>query len=140
MVDRSDKSTGKNFQNVFYSDFKTNLDVHPGSGMLMKVTNEASVKQALKNLILTNRGERLYQPLVGGNVTASIFEMMDGFAANDLEDTIVTTIRNNEPRVGELQVRVVPIYEMNHFRVEITFSINNSTKLTQFELIITRTR
>ena len=57
---RADKQTLERKKSELYSDFLTNFDMNPVTGNLAKVTNESSVKQALRNLMLTMTGERFY--------------------------------------------------------------------------------
>jgi phage baseplate assembly protein W len=137
---RSDRYTVDSKRDVFYSDFTTNLDTHPVTGLLIRKTNENSVKQALKALVLTNLGERLYQPNIGGNITATLFEPMDNFAANDLRDAIRQTIFNNEPRVDQCRVIVAPNEARNEYDVTIEFTIHNRPDVTAVELVIKRLR
>jgi hypothetical protein len=42
-----------------YSDFTINLDVHPDTGDAFAYTNVNAVKKALRNLVLTDKYERL---------------------------------------------------------------------------------
>ena len=48
---------------TIYTDFKKNLEISPVSLDITLVKDEEAVKESIKNLILTNRGERLMQPL-----------------------------------------------------------------------------
>ena len=59
---------------VLYSDFFTNLDNNPVSEDVAVKTNENAIRQSIRNLLMTNRGERPFQPDLGGNITAMLFE------------------------------------------------------------------
>ncbi len=141
MVERSDKTTTpKAKQDVFFSDFMTNFRKHPNSGNLVRVTNESSVRQALVNLLLTDLGERLYQPLIGGDVRAALFEPLDNFAADMLETSIIRTIRNNEHRIDDLEVSCSPNNSQDGYDVSIAYTIINTKESYQFALVLTRIR
>ena len=58
------------------SDFRKDLLVSPVSKDLALLKDEDAVKESIKNLILTDRGERLMQPYIGGNIRAMLFENM----------------------------------------------------------------
>lgn len=139
MVLRSE-TRGNSRKEVYYSDFATNLDIHPESGLLIRRTNERSINQALKALILTDVGERPFQPDVGGNIRASLFEPIDNFTANDLKDAISLTIYNNEPRVKSSRVSVVARPTENQYDVTIEYSVHNVSETYTAELVLKRLR
>ena len=57
-----------------YSDFKKDLEISPLSQDLTVFKDEDSVKESIRNILLTDRGERLMQPTIGGNLRAMLFE------------------------------------------------------------------
>ena len=57
-----------------YADFTKDLAVNPVTGDLARIIDEEAVKESLKNLLLTDRGERLFQPEVGSDIRATLFE------------------------------------------------------------------
>lgn len=141
MVDRFDKvTTAKAQQDVFFADLLDNFDMHPNTGQLTRVTNESSIKQALKNIVMTNMGERLYQPLVGGSVKASLFEPGDNFTANYLVDNIKQTIFNNETRVNNLDVQVTLSADGYTYSVTINFTTFNNPDVSSVDITLTRIR
>ena len=79
-------------QPILYSDFLGNLDLHPLSGDIATVTNGESLKQSIKNLILTNYGERPFNPNLGSNVYKMLFQPLDGFAIQDIKNYIRETV------------------------------------------------
>ena len=52
----------------FYSDMFTDFSRHAVTGELNRKTNENAVKQSVKNLLLTNKYERLFNPEIGSNL------------------------------------------------------------------------
>ena len=57
--------------NKFFSDFNMSFATHDTTKDLSVLTNENSVKQAIKNLILTDVYERPFQPGIGCNIGVS---------------------------------------------------------------------
>ncbi len=53
---------------TFFSDMFTDFSRHAVTGELNKKTNQSSVKQSVKNLLLTNKYERLFEPNIGSNL------------------------------------------------------------------------
>ena len=68
--------TAKSKKITIYQDFKKNLERSPLSQDLTVHKDEDAVKESIRNLILTDRGERLMQPDLGGDITAMLFENM----------------------------------------------------------------
>ena len=77
------------------------------------VKNENSIKQSVKNLVLTQMGEKPFQPTKGCRVNALLFEPLDPFTADALKEEVLNTIRQYEPRVKISDCTVTPIIESN---------------------------
>jgi len=128
-------------QPIVYSDFASNLLQHPLSGDVARVNNEEAVKQAIKNLLLINYGEKLFKPDLGSDLYKNLFEPMDGFTLNNIRDRISDTIRFFEPRVELIEVQVSGIEnDDNSAAVAIIFNIINTGVVTSLNLILRRVR
>ena len=125
---RIDYYTQLDVKQEYFSDFLSSFDKSPLSNDLARLRSDNSVKQSVRNLVLTNLGERLFQPDVGGNVSHMLFEPFTGFTADDLKKDILNTIKQNEPRVSasDLTVQVIPNADQNQFTVNIFFYIMNN--------------
>ena len=110
---RAESISPKEKQGEFFSDFLNSFAKTPVGNQLGRVTNEKAVNQSLRNLIKTNVGERLYQPLIGSDVNASLFELNTEAQLSKIEFFIETTILNNEPRVNLIDVLVESSLEQN---------------------------
>lgn len=139
-INRTDKQTAASKQQVYYSDFLTNMTIHPLTGNLAKVTNSDSIKQALKTIILTNYGERPYQPFVGGNVKAALFGLNDPFEQLELKNSIEKTIFNNDPRISGLTVTVNPDPDSYNVNVNVVYQIKILKIIDSFTLSLVPNR
>ena len=140
---RIDYQTQVTTQQEYFSDFLSSFDKSPLSNDLARIRNENSVKQSVRNLILTDLGERICQPNVGGNVNRLLFEPFTGFTADDLKKDILNTIRQNEPRVSatDLSVSVIPNLDQNQMTVNVLFYIiNDSSTQISLSLVLQRVR
>lgn len=137
---RSDIYTQTYKQQERYSDFLLSFDKNPQTGNLAKVTNEESVKQSLRLLILTNLGERLYSPYVGSKLKSSLFDPIDPMTADVIRTTIFQCIQNNEPRVNLIEVVVADDYDNNRYVVNIIFNLINIPEVLQLDLLLKRAR
>jgi phage baseplate assembly protein W len=106
---RADSFTNVKKKQEYFSDFVNSFAKTPIGDQLGRVVNEQSINQSLLNLIKTNLGERLFQPRIGSDVYASLFEPNDVILVNNLKENIETTIRTIETRVNLLTVDVTSI-------------------------------
>jgi phage baseplate assembly protein W len=139
-MSRADKITSTIKKDLIYSDFLLNLDKHPLNGGLARISNEDSVKQSIKNLIMTEIFERPYQPTLGSKVNSLLFDPMNELTVNLLENTIGDTIRLFEPRANLIAVNVYGVDERNEYNINIIFSVVNVIGEVQLDLIIKRIR
>jgi|TARA_R100000084_G_C4632005_1_gene138846 phage baseplate assembly protein W len=124
----------------FYSDLFNDFSRHAQTGELNKKINENAVKQSVRNLLLTNKGERLFQPTVGSNLKALLFENATPFINQMLHDYILETIENHEPRAEFLYADLSFDHDRNSATVDVTFMIINTGVQATLPLFIERTR
>ena len=121
-----------------FKDFSVNFDKNPFTDDLSVVNNDNSIKQALKNLILTAPGEKPFQPLVGSSVSQLLFEPLDAFTADTIMEEITLTINQYEPRVKLTNVDVTPIFEGNKLNVTIEYQIVGLPIVETIEFVLQR--
>ena len=130
---------GSNFtKSRSFSDLSINFSRNPFTDDLSVVKNDNSIKQAVKNLILTAPGEKPFQPLVGSSVTDLLFEPLDAFTVDTLADEIKQTINQYEPRVSLTNVEVTPIEESNKINVSIEYQVVGLPIVETIEFVLQR--
>jgi phage baseplate assembly protein W len=107
-----------------WKDLNMNFTKHPLTDDVNRVYDVESIKRSLKNLMLTNYGERPFQPWLGSNIQALLFEQMDPLTISMLRDQIEMLIENFEPRVQIINLEVNGMDD-NQLRVSLNFKINN---------------
>jgi phage baseplate assembly protein W len=140
MSTRADKFTQLAGQSEVFSDFLNSFSVHPITGTLAKTTNVNAVRQSIKNLVLTNYGERMFQPQVGSDILRHLFEPMNTLTAKDISDSIALTINHNEPRAKLLGVDVRESSDYNTVVVNIVFSLINNNTPVSMDVTLKRVR
>jgi phage baseplate assembly protein W len=140
MTTRAERFTQLQKTSDLFSDFMMDLTPHPITKDVVRLKNEVAIKQSIRNLVLTNYGERLFQPNIGSAVNRSLFEPNDFLLVDDITSSIRRTIEFNEPRVTLLNVEVLSNRDDNNVRVNIVFAIINSTEVQNLEVIIRRVR
>jgi len=132
--------TAKTKKINIYSDFKKDLEISSLSDDLTVWKDEDSVKESIKNLVLTDRGERLMQPNLGGNVRAMLFENKTPAGLKLVEDQIKSTISIYEPRAILEDVVVSGSLDDNTVRVKVVFYIQNIEQQLEVDVFLERTR
>ena len=139
-ITRADKLTVSKKQQEYFSDFLNSFAYSPVNNNLAKISNEESVKQSLKNLILTSRGERIFQPNIGSGVNNLLFERSTRPTLNSIEFNIQNTIKYNEPRVNIIDVKAKETTNPNTVQVDIVFSMINNPEPISINFILKRVR
>ena len=127
-------------QRVVYSDFFTDLDKHPIRSTVLRKTNVDAVKQSLRNLMLTDRGERLFQPNLGGNIRAMLFENITPQTFLTMQEHIKDVIAAHEPRADVIDVYIAQTSQEHEVQVTIVFRVVNVQEPVILELLLERVR
>lgn len=128
---RADKYTVNSKLQTKFSDFVSNFEVNPATGDVYRNINDFAVREALKNLILTENGERPFQPSIGTTIKKMMFENLTPQALLLMRQTIEIAISNHEPRVVLKDLSVVPDDEHNAVSITLFYTTINSPGLIQ---------
>ena len=123
-----------------FSDLDFNFTAHPVTGDLVRRFDEQSIKNALKNLILTSNYERPFHSEIGSPIKRLLFEPATPMLQVMMERAITDTVNNFEPRVELLNVEVVVSEDDYTVYVSIEFRIINTSQPLTLELTLERTR
>lgn len=123
-----------------YKDFHKDLTINPITNDLAIKMDEAAVKDALRNLLLTDRGERLFQPELGSDIRATLFDLNTPAVLLDLKDKVIATINNYEPRVTIIDVEVKSDYDDYKVAITIRFYVRNQENAQSVTVFLERTR
>ena len=91
-----------------FKDLSASFQTSPLSNDLIALKNESAIARSVRNLVLTGRGERPFQPILGTGVSRLLFENMDKLTAASIRSELRTTIENYEPRVEINEILVEP--------------------------------
>lgn len=148
-ITRADSFTSLKRTEELFSDFFNNFTKTPVGNQLGRVVNIQSINQSITNIIKTNFGERLFQPGLGSNARASLFELNDIMLKNQLEYYIVESLKTWEfDRINLIKVEVnshldysePTVYDSNEVTVTITYNIINNPDPIKFNVILKRIR
>ena len=124
-----------------FKDISLSFDPHPVTKDLPILKNESAISRSIRNLVQTIPTEKFFQPDVGSDVVKSLFDFVDYATASVIQEQILTTVRNYEPRVTNVKVEVDPKPDDNSFEVQVIFDIIGQQFPTQeFSFILEATR
>ena len=106
-----------------FKDLSASFQTSPLNNDLIALKNESAIARSVRNLVLTVRGERPFQPILGTGVSRLLFENMDKLTASAIRSELRTTIENYEPRVEINEILVEPDFEGNAFHVTLQYFI-----------------
>jgi phage baseplate assembly protein W len=123
-----------------FKDLDLNFNIHPVKKDINRHYDEMAIINSVKNLVLTNHYERLFQPDLGSNVRRFLFENIDIITATAIEREISLVVQNYEPRVRLARTTVVPDFDNNGFSVTMEFFIINKTESVTINFLLERIR
>lgn len=123
-----------------FSDFDGSFLPHPFTGQITRRKNVESVKMALRNLILTNKYERLRNPEFGSNIRRYLFENFTPGTEQEIQEHIEYLVENYEPRVRLLDVKVTTDDDNGVLSIRILFATILTQENQEVELTLYRVR
>ena len=124
-----------------FKDISLSFSPHPVTKDLPVLLNERAIVRSVRNLVETIPTERFFNSLLVTDIRGSLFENFHASTATVIEDQITETIRNFEPRVGELAVEVEARIDRNELEVKVIFDIIGLQAPTQsFTFLLEPTR
>ena len=124
-----------------FKDISLSFNPHPVTKDLTILKNENAIKKSVRNLVQTIPTERFFNSALGSEVRDSLFEFVDFGTASVIQDQILNTIENFEPRVDDVSVEVEPRPDTNEFEVTVFFDIVGQEIPTQeFTFMLEATR
>ena len=106
-----------------FRDLSFNFTKNPITNDVVVLKNEESIKQSVKNLILTQINERPFRPLLGTNTTSFLFELGPEVAANTLVEEIEKVLIAYEPRITLERIDVDSAEDSYDFEVIFEYLI-----------------
>lgn len=97
--------------------------VSPMTKDVMTLRDIAAVKNAVRNLVLTNFYEAPFDPFRGGNIRALLFENANSYTQIAINKEITRVLIEHEPRVNVTSVDVIDNSDINAYQITINFNI-----------------
>jgi len=106
-----------------FKDISMSFETNPLNDDLIALKNTTAIARSIRNIVFTRPGEKFFEPNFGSKITESLFENIDEVSALAIRDEIDFSIREFEPRVEVVRVRVTPDFENNEMNATIVYRI-----------------
>jgi len=112
-----------------FKDFNLNFKPHPVTEDLQVVKDSADIKQSIKSLLLTRRGERLFNSDLGTSLSDLLFEPLDFGTASLIRDEIYEVIGIYESRIDIIELNVDINADDNGYDIQLEYVIRGRSDL-----------
>lgn len=100
-------------------------------------TDADAIKADLMHLILTRKGQRLYNPDFGTDLLRFIFEPEDGMTLAGIKEEIVTVVKRYLPKLQITNISVTQSTDSNYAAVlQINYTITDDVFTTSDVVIV----
>ena len=124
-----------------FKDLSVTFKSHPVTDDLIVVKDKAAIIQSISNLLLTNKGERPFQPQLGSGIQTALFEPLDFGSAAILKNEVRECLSKYEPRIVINDILINIDERNNGYEVELYFTIiGRNDKQQAIEIFLERTR
>ena len=106
-----------------FKDVSMSFKVNPFNNDVLTIKNETAIARSVRNLILTTKGERFFNPDLGCGVNRLLFDNVDLLTASRIESEIRYTIETYEPRVNLTNINVQANIDNYTFDIVIQYDI-----------------
>jgi len=123
-----------------YSDLSLLFKVHPKYADIIPVVGTEAIKNSIRNILMTKKGERPFNPIFGCNVSSYLFEMADSYTTAMIREEIFFALAEHEPRIKVQEVIVTDLPDSNSYDINITCLIVDSRVVADIKLTLERIR
>ena len=123
-----------------HRDLDLKLAIHPIRKDLNVLKDDNAIKNAVKNLLVTNANERPFQPFLGANLRGLLFEPADTLTKIALRENISNVLNNHEPRIIVQDIDIKDLPDENAYRILVKFKIKEYDSNDTVEIVLRRLR
>ena len=110
--------------NRIYKDLNMSFTKNPATKDVARLFDIQAIKRSVKNIILTNKYERPFNPDFGCNLRGFLFENLTEPMVVIIKDRVAMAIEKYEPRVSVEDVIVKNSSDPNGINIQVSFLIN----------------
>jgi len=123
-----------------FRDLDLSLKIHPIRKDVIALKDDNAIKNAVRNLLVSNFFERPFQPSLGANLRGLLFEPAGGITEMNLKENIERVLIRHEPRIEVIQVIVNNMEDQNAYNCVVVFKIKENDTEDSVEIVLRRLR
>jgi phage baseplate assembly protein W len=123
-----------------WRDLDLSLKIHPIRKDIIPLKDDAAIKNAVKNLLVSNFFERPFQPALGANLRGLLFEPADAITKLDLKQGVARVLGDHEPRIKVLNINITDNSDTNSYIIQVNFLIKEYDSADSVEIVLRRLR
>jgi hypothetical protein len=121
--------------NLVFSDFDPDM-IKQNDGDIKRDVEEESVKNSLKNIVLTLQGSRRMLPEFSTEIHKLLFEPIDENTARQIADQIVGSIELWDDRVDILDFIIQPFSGISQYKCSMVFQIKGTSRTETLKFVL----
>lgn len=123
-----------------WRDIDFNFSKNPITNDVVAIVDVKAINNALRNLLLIDTGEYLFQPTKGAGIRSMLFDNLTPAVVQLIKELVKDTINTYEPRAQLDNVEVISTVNSNEILIRITyFALSEEEKITT-TVLMERTR
>ena len=123
-----------------WSDLDLSLKIHPIRKDIIPLKDDAAIKNAVKNLLISNFYERPFQDDLGANLRGLLYEPADIITEIELRDDIREVLTKYEPRITVTNIVIRDNSQANEYGITVNFNIKEYDSADSVEIVLRRLR
>ena len=126
---------------VQFKDFDIDFRANPKTNDILSKSSSESIRQSIRNLMLTNFYERPFRVWLGTNIRGTLFELIGPESEVILKREVLRVIATHERRVADVECKVV--YDINSddgIRIKLQYTEIGLDVTTNLEILLQRDR
>lgn len=121
-----------------HRDLDLSLKIHPIRKDIIPLKDDNAIKNALRNLLVSNFYDRPFSNDKGANLKGLLFEPADVFTKISLRKNIENVIRKYEPRVLIRKIIINDDPDANSYRINVNFQIKEYDTNDNVSIVLRR--
>ncbi len=121
-----------------HRDLDLSLKTHPIRKDIIPLKDDNAIKNALRNLLVSNFYDRPFSRDKGANLKGLLFEPADVFTKISLKRNIESVVKKYEPRVALREIIVNDDPDSNSYNINVNFKIKENDTAESVTIVLRR--
>lgn len=99
-------------------------------------TTKEQIRYNLINFLLTNPGERVFNPTFGAGLRARLFEQIESDSLDDIQQSIATQLNNYFPQIEVVELVIIPQPQYNSISIKFSYRLLRSNDNDEISITV----